>query len=245
MAIRKEYNQSWNPFWLNMPDGGSKNYEDLENKPSINDVELEGNKTSENLGIEYTLPAASDEMLGGVKVGYGLTADENGVLSEDEMAVRRYQFLRNYGGNTGTHYTTNSGNMDLTVNQYFNPDKPLFFQFEFTGTPITGDTDRALAALNGTFFLTMSELASAKTVSGTYRTIKKKIFMGVYDSKEIYAMVNLEIEYDPYISEDGVWPTYKINAASMDITAADGSDLPEAYISVYLWVRGSKTKVGT
>lgn len=51
MAIRKEYNQSWNPFWMNMPDGGSKNYEDLEKKPSINDVELEGNKTSEQLGL--------------------------------------------------------------------------------------------------------------------------------------------------------------------------------------------------
>lgn len=52
MAIRKEYNQSWNPFWLNMPDAGTKDYDDLDNKPSINDVELEGNKTSEQLGIE-------------------------------------------------------------------------------------------------------------------------------------------------------------------------------------------------
>lgn len=244
MAIRKEYNQSWNPFWLNMPDSGTTDYEDLENKPSINDVELEGNKTGEDLGIEYTLPAASAETLGGVKVGYGLASDENGVLSEEDMVSRRYQFMRNYGGNTGTHYSPSSGNMDLTVNQYFNPEKPLFFQFEFTGTPITGDTDRALAALNGSFFITMGNLQSAKTVSNTYRTIKKKVFMGVYDSKEIYAMVNLEIEYDPYVSEDGVWPSYKINAASMDITAADGTDLPEAYISVYLWVRGSKTKVG-
>lgn len=84
MAIRKEYNQSWNPFWLNMPDGGSKNYEDLENKPSINDVELEGNKTSENLGIDYELPIAGAETLGGVKVGNGLSIDaETGELSND------------------------------------------------------------------------------------------------------------------------------------------------------------------
>lgn len=82
MAIRKEYNQAWNPFWLNMPDsGGTKDYEDLENKPSINDVELEGNKTSENLGIKYTLPKASANTLGGVKVGSGLSIDANGVLS--------------------------------------------------------------------------------------------------------------------------------------------------------------------
>lgn len=84
MAIRKEYNQAWNPFWLNMPDGGSKNYEDLENKPSINDVELEGNKTSENLGIDYELPIAGAETLGGVKVGNGLSIDaETGELSNN------------------------------------------------------------------------------------------------------------------------------------------------------------------
>ena len=78
MAIRKEYNQSWNPYWMNMPDGGSKNYEDLDNKPSINDVELEGNKTGEDLGlsagggsVEKVLAGALDTRLNGLIQKYG------------------------------------------------------------------------------------------------------------------------------------------------------------------------------
>lgn len=51
MAIRKEYNQSWNPFWLNMPDSGTTDYEDLDNKPEINSVELTGDKTGAQLGL--------------------------------------------------------------------------------------------------------------------------------------------------------------------------------------------------
>ena len=34
--------------------GGTSDYSDLTNKPSINDVELSGNKTSEDLGITDT-----------------------------------------------------------------------------------------------------------------------------------------------------------------------------------------------
>ena len=45
----------------------SGSYNDLTNKPTIPDA--------------YTLPAASASVLGGVKVGTGLTIDENGVLS--------------------------------------------------------------------------------------------------------------------------------------------------------------------
>ena len=78
MAIRKEYNQSWNPFWLNMPDSGTKDYEDLDNKPSINDVELEGNKTGEDLGlgagggsVEKVLAGALDTRLNGLIQKYG------------------------------------------------------------------------------------------------------------------------------------------------------------------------------
>ena len=51
MAIRKEYNQSWNPFWLNMPDAGTDDYDDLKNRPSINSNLLEGNKTGGQLGL--------------------------------------------------------------------------------------------------------------------------------------------------------------------------------------------------
>ena len=98
--------------------GGTSNYKDLEEKPSINNVELVGNKTLDALGIQpkgnyqdklvsgtniktinnqsilgngniniqggsgsYTLPIASADTLGGIKVGENLSIDENGVLS--------------------------------------------------------------------------------------------------------------------------------------------------------------------
>lgn len=240
MAVRKEYNQSWNPFWLNMPES---------EMPIASEDTVGGVKVGEGLDIEEDgtlntddMPIASAETLGGVKVGDGLTIDANGVLSEEDMVVRRYQYMRT-GMNTGTAYSPTSGSLQLTVNQYYDADHPLFFQFEFTGTPVTSDSDRDLAALNGSFFLTVKDLQSTKTVSDTFRTIKKKVFMGVYSNKEIWATVNLDIKYDPYVSEDGIWPSYTIGSTSMNIAAADGSDLPEAYVSVYLWVRGSKTKV--
>ena len=62
--------------------GGTTNYLDLINKPKINNVELTGNKTLEDLGINIPeLPIASADRLGGIKIGENLTIDENGVVS--------------------------------------------------------------------------------------------------------------------------------------------------------------------
>ena len=62
--------------------GGTTNYLDLINKPKINNVELTGNKTLEDLGINIPeLPIASADTLGGIKIGENLTIDENGVVS--------------------------------------------------------------------------------------------------------------------------------------------------------------------
>lgn len=70
----------------------SGSYNDLTDKPTIptnNDFTLNGlsEKSYNNLTDKptipepYTLPTASDEVLGGVKVGDNLSIDENGVLS--------------------------------------------------------------------------------------------------------------------------------------------------------------------
>lgn len=64
--------------------GGTTNYLDLINKPKINNVELTGNKTLEDLGINIPeLPIASADTLGGIKIGENLSIDENGVVSAD------------------------------------------------------------------------------------------------------------------------------------------------------------------
>ena len=62
--------------------GGTTNYLELANKPKINNVELTGNKTLEDLGINIPeLPIASADTLGGIKIGENLSIDENGVVS--------------------------------------------------------------------------------------------------------------------------------------------------------------------
>lgn len=51
-----KYVRFYADFWPDKPiGGGTSDYEDLENKPSINGVELDGNKTTEDLGINATL----------------------------------------------------------------------------------------------------------------------------------------------------------------------------------------------
>ena len=71
--------------------GGTTNYLDLINKPKINNVELTGNKTLEDLGINIPeLPIASADTLGGIKIGENLTIDENGVVSASGGEIKFY-----------------------------------------------------------------------------------------------------------------------------------------------------------
>lgn len=46
---------------------GTTNYKDLENKPSINGIVLDGNKTSEDLDLTVSIPQATETVLGGIK----------------------------------------------------------------------------------------------------------------------------------------------------------------------------------
>lgn len=71
--------------------GSTTNYLDLINKPKINNVELTGNKTLEDLGINIPeLPIASADTLGGIKIGENLSIDENGVVSASSGNVTSF-----------------------------------------------------------------------------------------------------------------------------------------------------------
>ena len=71
--------------------GGTTNYLDLDNKPKINNVELTGNKTLEDLGINIPeLPIASADTLGGIKIGENLSIDENGIVSANGGEIKFY-----------------------------------------------------------------------------------------------------------------------------------------------------------
>ena len=97
--------------------GGTTNYLDLINKPKINNVELTGNKTLEDLGINIPeLPIASADTLGGVKIGENLTIDENGVVNADSggeikfysiyLDTRLYQYTTLSLHNISSPYNT-------------------------------------------------------------------------------------------------------------------------------------------
>lgn len=78
--------------------GGTSDYEDLENKPSINNVTLSGNKTTADLGI--VIPDLTDyvkntdyatNVKGGVlKTGNGTYLDENGIIVPSEYSMSSY-----------------------------------------------------------------------------------------------------------------------------------------------------------
>lgn len=59
----------------------SGSYNDLTEKPTINGHELTGALTTESLDLGYTLPTASEDTLGGIKVGTRLNIDETGKLN--------------------------------------------------------------------------------------------------------------------------------------------------------------------
>ena len=73
--------------------GGTTNYLELANKPKINNVELTGNKTLEDLGINIPeLPVASATTLGGIKVGGTLSITNEGVanVNTETIATKKY-----------------------------------------------------------------------------------------------------------------------------------------------------------
>lgn len=102
--------------------GGTTNYLDLDNKPKINNVELTGNKTLEDLGINIPeLPIASADTLGGIKIGENLSIDENGVVSAS-------------GGNDSIptlYIYTNMNNSDIGFKYYGSTDEPTITLNEF------------------------------------------------------------------------------------------------------------------
>lgn len=94
----------------------NQNYENIENKPSINGIILDGDKTLIELGINiedsitngnllfnnkeikvYSLPKATVDEIGGVKIGKGLTIDSEGLLSVniDGISIVEWENINN------------------------------------------------------------------------------------------------------------------------------------------------------
>lgn len=79
--------------------------------------------------VSYTLPTASDQTLGGVKVGSGLSIDNSGVLSADEIEVDTYKagdgiyFVPPLPeGYTKVEYILNAPSLDSNTKYHINLD---------------------------------------------------------------------------------------------------------------------------
>jgi len=100
----KKSGQDYDTEWVTPeePDPGTLDYNDLENKPSINGVQLSGNKTTGDLGINIptktsdltndsgyinSIPIATQNVLGGVKKGDRVTIAGDGTISADAQIV--------------------------------------------------------------------------------------------------------------------------------------------------------------
>ena len=76
--------------------GGTSNYNDLSNKPKINDHELSGNKTSSDLGLQGAL---TEEQL--AAVNSGITAEK---LQQDETNISSLQGHFTFSANSKMYY---------------------------------------------------------------------------------------------------------------------------------------------
>ena len=100
--------------WQTAPSGGTSDYADLSNKPSINNVTLSGNKTTADLGIDEVPDVGSSDD------GKVLTATYSG-------GVGSYAWASAGGGGGGLSVETDGTNYWITVNGirlYFASSEP-------------------------------------------------------------------------------------------------------------------------
>jgi hypothetical protein len=113
--------------------GGTDDYIDLTNKPTINNVELSGNKTSSDLGLQpagnyvtntdYATPNVGGVIKSG---GYGLNVNSDGTVNCLSKTYQEYQALGNtsfVGKGTLENVITGKGLIDNSVNNLTNYTK--------------------------------------------------------------------------------------------------------------------------
>lgn len=89
--------------------GGTSNYPDLTNKPQINGVELVGNKTSEDLGIE---PGVTEEVLTQALAAEAASREKQDELLQGEIDTK----IAPANIKAGTNVTISQSGLDVTIN---------------------------------------------------------------------------------------------------------------------------------
>lgn len=105
---------------LTVPQAGTKNYDDLINKPSINNVTLEGNLNTEDLNISYDdlndLPTIPEPY---TPISYSTTEQDTGTKWIDGKPI--YQKTINIGNlpnNQSKSVAHGISNLDVIINMY-------------------------------------------------------------------------------------------------------------------------------
>lgn len=89
--------------------GGTSNYPDLTNKPQINGVELVGNKTSEDLGIE---PGVTEEVLTQALAAEAASREKQDELLQGEIDTK----IAPANIKAGTNVTISQSGLDVIIN---------------------------------------------------------------------------------------------------------------------------------
>lgn len=89
-----------NPTWVNQSGGGTANYNDLSNKPSIEGVTLSGNKTAADLGLAKAsdIPAVPVQSVNGKTGAVVLAASDVGALPDNTVIPSKTSDLANDSG---------------------------------------------------------------------------------------------------------------------------------------------------
>ena len=207
-------------------------YNVLDNKPQINNVELTGNKTLDELNIQpkgeyvvdsnyvhtdnnysdddktkldglsnYTLPKASDSVLGGIKIGDNLNIDEEGKVS---VIVTDGE-----DGATFTPSVDDSGNLSWTNDKSLPNPEPVNIKGPKGDTGEQGERgEQGLPGATGPGVPaggTTGQVLS-KTGDGDYETAWKDATGGtsLNNFKELTATAEAKINFDD-ITEPGVY----------------------------------------
>lgn len=132
--------------------GGSNSYSDLEDKPSINNVELSGNKTTEDLGLfdgdynhltnQPTIPTVNNSTI---------TIQKNGTDVDS--------FTTNANANKSINIAVPTKTSDLTNDSKFIIDNPTFTEAQTRANIVSGETFATILGKIMKFFSDLKTVA--------------------------------------------------------------------------------------
>ena len=134
----------------NIADDDGNPLPDLSEYATMSWVEEQGYATESWVASNFTLPTASASVLGGIKVGSGLTIDANGVLTN---AITATASVDSNTGNPSVAVTINNGNISFAFSNLKgdqgNTGSSVDYPYELVNNLTTDDSTKGLTAAMG------------------------------------------------------------------------------------------------